>query len=746
MVERKNFLLGYGERLTAKIPAPGGGGPKSHPYTFSEAQARIQPKLEHLVKEIGQLPDEACPNEQVVAVLTLHPSYMAKSYFPDELLGAVGLRHVGSRRRLIRPEKWGKKQHKEQAVTTELFVSGPRRYFDDWAKQLSDWTEHTRGAGELIELEDVYLMSPKDRVKPVASEEDQPLFEIVLHASALPESQFIISGFTRYLSKLGIKADVDRRIHVGGLCFIPVRTSEVKLNQLAKFSFLRVAREMPKLRVVENTVGLPSNRHGTPLLGLSDSSVLDPNVRVAIFDGGLPKDSVLSAWVSRKKARGVGTAVPHYQAHGQHVTSALLFGHLGDGKAVTKPPCKVDHWRVLDDQSGVNDPHMQLFDVIQRIQNVLATHKYDFINLSLGPNMPIDDDEVHVWTAVLDSYLSSGDTLATIAVGNNGEADMSSGLARVQPPADCVNAMAIGACDAEDGKWSRAPYSAVGPGRNPGVIKPDAVCFGGIDGKPFVVLNEFGELEGTTGTSFSAPAALRLGVSMRAILGTPISPIAAKALLIHHCELAKHKRSEVGWGRIPESIEDLITCDDNTAHIIYQGYLEPSKYLRASIPVPTGALAGKLALKATFCFASVTDAQDPVNYTRSGLEVTFRPNDSVKKDPKQKNPDTAPFFKSDIYRYADELELREDLAKWETTLHRSINIDGAKLKNPMFDIHYNARDGGGVAKTPSPIPYALVVTVHAPDIPDLYDRIVRRYRTQLEMLQPIVQIPIQVRK
>jgi hypothetical protein len=35
--------------------------------------------------------------------------------------------------------------------------------------------------------------------------------------------------------------------------------------------------------------------------------------------------------------------------------------------------------------------------------------------------------------------------------------------------------------------------------------------------------------------------------------------------------------------------------------------------------------------------------------------------------------------------------------------------------------------------------------VHAPDIPDLYDRIVRRYRTQLEMLQPVVQISIQAR-
>lgn len=746
MSERKNFLLGYGERLTAKIPAPGGGGPKSHPYTFEEAQTRLKPRLENLVRDIANLPDAACPNEQVVAVLTLHPSYMAKSYFPDELLNSVGLRHVGSRRRSVRPEKWGKKRHKDIAVTTELFVSGPKRYFSDWAQHIENWTEQTRGASELIELEDVYLMTPEDRVKPISGKQEQPLFEIVLHASAAPDSQFIIAGFAQYLTKLGIKADLDRRIYVGGLCFIPVRTTETKVNQLAKFSFLRLAREMPKLRVVENSIGMSQDGNRAPLLGLADGSVLDPNVRVAIFDGGLPSDSALSTWATAKEPKGIGKPLPEFQAHGQHVTSALLFGHLGDGQSITKPPCNVDHWRVLDEHSGANDPHMQLFDVIQRIQNVLSTHKYDFINLSLGPDMPIEDDDVHVWTAVLDSHLASGDTLATIAVGNNGEADAASGLARVQPPSDCVNAMAVGACDSPAGKWKRAPYSAVGPGRNPGVIKPDAVCFGGVESEPFAVLNAAGSLEGTTGTSFAAPAALRLGVSMRAVLGAPISPLAAKALLIHHCERTKHEHTEVGWGRIPDVIEDLITCADNTAHIIYQGYLEPAKYLRAPIPVPSGTLAGKLTLKATFCFASETDAQDPVNYTRSGLEITFRPNDSVRKDPNQKYPDTASFFKSDIYRYADEIELREDLAKWETTLHRSKTIDGDKLKNPMFDIHYNAREAGGAAKTPSPIPYALVVTVHAPDIPDLYDRIVRRYRTQLEMLTPVVQIPIQVRR
>jgi len=80
-------------------------------------------------------------------------------------------------------------------------VSGPRRYFADWANLLSNWTEQTRGASELIELEDIYYQPPEDRVKPIASDDAQPLFEVVLHASALPDSQFIISGFALYLAK-----------------------------------------------------------------------------------------------------------------------------------------------------------------------------------------------------------------------------------------------------------------------------------------------------------------------------------------------------------------------------------------------------------------------------------------------------------------------------------------------------------------------------------------------------------------
>jgi hypothetical protein len=79
--------------------------------------------------------------------------------------------------------------------------------------------------------------------------------------------------------------------------------------------------------------------------------------------------------------------------------------------------------------------------------------------------------------------------LPAIAVGNSGESDWTSGNARIQTPADCVNALSIGGCDRVGAGWKRAPYSSIGPGRSPGIMKPDGVAFGGSSREPYWVLN-----------------------------------------------------------------------------------------------------------------------------------------------------------------------------------------------------------------------------------------------------------------
>ena len=102
---KQNFLLGRGERLTEDVTVRSGGGPKQAPYTFSEARTRLTPMLGQAVKEVDALPADACPRDQVVLSLTLNPEYIAKSYFPAELLRDVGVEVVGSRPKKVKPEK-----------------------------------------------------------------------------------------------------------------------------------------------------------------------------------------------------------------------------------------------------------------------------------------------------------------------------------------------------------------------------------------------------------------------------------------------------------------------------------------------------------------------------------------------------------------------------------------------------------------------------------------------------------------
>jgi hypothetical protein len=59
-------------------------------------------------------------------------------------------------------------------------------------------------------------------------------------------------------------------------------------------------------------------------------------------------------------------------------------------------------------------------------------------------------------------------------------------------------------------------------------------------------------------------------------------------------------------------------------------------------------------------------------------------------------------------------------------------------------IHYNARLGGKNFAPDEELPYALVVSVHAKHLGDLYGKIVRKYARQLEAQRPVVEIPVSV--
>ena len=66
----------------------------------------------------------------------------------------------------------------------------------------------------------------------------------------------------------------------------------------------------------------------------------------------------------------------------------------------------------------------------------------------------------------------------------------------------------------------------------------------------------------------------------------------------------------------------------------------------------------------------------------------------------------------------------------------------SSLDNPTFYIHFNARTAGQDLVSKNKISCAMVITVSCGKVPDLYDRVLRTYATQLQALQPAINIPI----
>lgn len=736
---KRNFLLGKGERLVEDVAGVRGGGPKHHPYTFREARSRIAPMLTRAVRGIDHLPTSACPDDRAVATVTLNPEYIAKSYFPDKLLESLNLEPVGSRPRRITPEKRSRAREPEESLTTELFVMGTRAAFRAWSTSLPRWNEDIDGADELSAIEQVAAPTTRDKIKGRLPKSGNTVFEIVLHSGASANHRTAIALFEEYLRELGLERTLDRRFVAGGLSFVELEAPVELAERIATFTPVRALRQMPALRMLRPT--FRSSRVQMDNLKLPAAGPIDSTIRTAIFDGGIPKGHPIGKWATPIEASGIGKTIGEFQKHGVGVTSAFLFGHIDPAKPLPRPYAPADHYRVLDATPGQN-PH-ELYEVLGRIDQVLVEKDYQFINLSIGPRLPVEDDEVHAWTAVLDDRLARGTTLATIAVGNDGNSSAADGLNRVQVPADCVNALGIGACDNHDAPWQRCDYSSVGPGRSPGLVKPDFLEFGGCLQRPFIVVSEQppAGLEATEGTSFSAPSVLRLATGVRAHFGESLSVLAIRALLIHTAESCDSPCEDVGRGRVARSLQDIVLCNDDTVRVVYQGAIAPTRYIRAPIPVPSGTIPGKVTITATLCHPTGVDPHHPGNYTRAGLEPTFRPHDQKRKDLKQVHADSKSFF-GKTQKGLLEDELRRDAWKWENALHAQVSFLGKTLRNPVFDVHYNARLAGRNFAPDAELPYALVVSVHTRHLGDLYDRIVRKYAQQLEALRPVVEIPV----
>ncbi|AFJ01496.1 Subtilisin-like serine protease [Methylophaga frappieri] len=713
-MSQKNLLLGFGETLTYNIDRPSSGGPKSHPYSFSDVKGILTEQTSQFIGRSHDLPELAKPGGRSVARVTLHPAYLAKSYYPENLLRAFHLSDIGSKSVRVTPRKQTTKIKKENLETSCLYLAGTEGDFSCFLSAL-ETEEMARGTmNDVIKIEELDDFQPEDKIRKLDTEINDRLLEVVLHTPDGHSSE-ILDCFYEFAKTCNSSVDIDRSVNVGGLTFLPVIADFAGAIELAKFTFLRVLRDLPTLRVNEPQI-LRNILSSKTQPALPDKDAINPDIRVAVFDGGVGTNTI-DRWCDEVIYDTGHRTSPELLKHGADVTSTVLFGVCDENTvSLPVPYCNVDHYRVLDTVTG-RDP--DLFDVLRRITTALEEKQYDFFNLSLGPRVPIEDDEVHVWTSKLDKYLATGKSLATIAIGNDGEIE---GQNRIQPPADLVNGLSVGAADTCHAGWKRASYSCIGPGRAPGIVKPDGVAFGGDSIKPFTLFSPYNNsLVHTAGTSFAAPLVLRNAIAIKSSLEHDMSALAVKALMIHNVEKSQHDKKEVGWGRFNSDLNNVVYCDDNEVTVVYRGELTTSQYVRIPLPFPSIELKGNVTIKATFCFASDIDPEHPINYTRSGLVVTFRP---------KHNADSTKSFFNLKSLYPTEQEFRTDGHKWETTLHKEQAFRNTSLDKPCFDVVYQAREmGHSPYSDGDALPYALVVTVQVKNTPEVYNAIRQEYQT-----------------
>jgi hypothetical protein len=637
----------------------------------------------------------------------------------------MGVRSIGSKSVDVLPDKWTRVGAPEKSPSTSLFLAGKIENFINFEHRLSDLTEESYCTPDLMKVWGIEHVSAASKLKESQSAIEN-YFEVGIQLIPDGSSEFIKQSFVAYAISLGFEVKEELSFDISNLWFMPFRGDPKKIIDLAKHSFVRVIRPLVPLRTFRPLVrGLP----GSSKAKLPTLPPVAADVNVAILDGGLPESHALGNWVSNyHKSDSLAFDCKGGPEHGLGVTSAFLFGPLPHNNVAARPYSFVDHHRILDSKITSEDP-LELYRTLTHIEDILISRQYEFINISLGPDLPIDDDEIHPWTSLLDTYLADGETFLTIASGNNGDADEIAGLNRIQVPSDCVNAIAVGASDKTTEKWERALYSAVGPGRAPGRVKPDLLAFGGSSEQYFHVVDSgvTPNLIPSCGTSFSAPYLLRKAVGVKAVIGDGITPLAIKALLINSAQRNHQDLREIGWGKVVDEVSDLIQSPEGVAKILYQGELQPGKYLRVPVPVPADGINGKVNIKATCCFSAHVDPQDTSMYTKAGVEISWIP----KKDgPKES------FFQQ--VKKATEAELRRDAAKWETTLHAEKRKIGNKLDHPAFEIHYMARNSGaeiGSSKADI-IKYAFIVTLEAPKHGDIFVDIMNAYSEILSEIEP----------
>ncbi len=769
--EKRRPLLARGEKLSEKAFRPGMGGEKFHPVAIEKAWETLAPKGEAVLAGLATLKPDI-RGEHVVFEATLLPNYLASSYSPGEMIDKSGLYVVGSR--LARAKHVTKSKVKEDEPTKTLLLAGAPAHVQSFAQKLTQKPSTiNEKAWEIFRRFCDVTLPPPERVivrRPSLGEGEVITWEAILthifdapaHEQAWADENF--RKWVAYIEKLGGRVDVDYRRDVEHLTFVPVELAGEALDSAAAFNLLRAIRPMPELRPFPEDLLRLTPSPTKPSKAAGEGRV--PEVAVATFDGGV--NSNLALFRPFVTAVDLTTEPPNAtaQRHGSMVTSALLYGSVAPGQQLPDPNATVVHHRVLPVPKHVKAP-LGIYWILDRLVERVRNEGHKLVSLSIGPNEPVEDgQEPTRWTAELDALAMEGVTFV-VAVGNNGEDDASLGLNRVLSPGDMVNGISVGACSRSGAPTVRAPYSAVGPGREGQRVAPTGVAFGGSEDEPFIAIESSGRLAHTAGTSFAAPSVARGVANLWSILNEARwTPAHSRVFAAHFAGRGRgHRQVDLGHGRLPADYQPFFECAPHEVTVLYEEELPRSEVIAMRIPFPTGLPSEtEICVEWTMSFVAAIDPRDPCDYALQGLDVTFRPHEHRRKltNPDDKADSRVIDMHKDAaevrralamgsrlsepiahggWRPKSEVELRS-VGKWDTVVRGQVKLDSDALFMPRIDVlHLRRADGRLVSGDGVPaLRVTMLLTLKAPVGVEIYDRVA----SQHPVLVPAVQIPARV--
>lgn len=780
-------VLAGGERLAREAQPARAPGEKYHPQSLAEARIRLGPAAREIRQRAQSMPQHL-RGERVILEATLLPNYLAASYHPRRLRDDADLIALGTRT-ATGTLRTAREQKENQPTKTLLLAATERSLHRLEALLADDAAAEENVLADLTKLQELSLPSearvvrgrpqaPLDEAHESASGRGET-WEAVLHPAIDAAGNISQSALESIIGRWrALVKDHGGEVHdsyvrtVGQLTFMPVSIPEEALHALAQFNPLRVLRPMPRMRAIPS--GLRSVATTAVFNPPAPSSTAE---RIAVFDGGAGSHPLLDPYVTH----GQLTTQPAHalgEEHGSLVTSAILHGHLTPGQTLQPPPAHVDHFRVLPRPSHVSAGEEPYWVMDQIADCIRTNNRWKIVSLSYGPDEPVDEDgEPDRFTAEIDLLAHEHDITFLIAAGNLDEHQRQTrsplGLDRVKAPADAVNAIGVGACDAPaPSAPNRSDYSCWGPGR-PGLrLSPLGVSFGGNPaGESFLGAAPGGTYQADCGTSYATPAAARgLATLLGELPAEHRNANVLRAFAAHYAHPpAQRELHAVGYGRLAEDYRPLLQCPDGTVTVLICDTLTRGLTQAYPLPYPPTGVTGNVRVRWTVSFLTPVDPKEAAEYTLAGIEVQFRPDIArYRLEPPYpsaghardvdavKDKDFIAAHVAQGWRLSTNAktrsgnairseQVRRDAGMWETVVLYQDSLRASSLNRPEVWLTYYQRAAGQLVgrSDAEELKVAVLMSVNAPKVPDLYERVLAQ--ADFKVLTPLVaRVPISV--